>query len=76
MSTYPDDKRDRHRTHRGVPAMDWPTKRTSSYSADQRALAASLVPYVSDDDVELSRNEFLLTVADRIVSDVKAGDAS
>ena len=42
MSTYPSAKLDRHGTPRDCPAADWTRKRLASYTALQRALAASL----------------------------------
>ena len=74
-STFPNEKFDRHGTPRDCPAADWTCKRTASYSGMQRALAASLVPYVSDDDVELTREQFLRTVISRIEDDLKHGSA-
>lgn len=73
-STYPNAKFDRHGTPRDCPAADWACKRLASYTALQRGLAASLVCYVSEDDVDLTRKEFLATVAARIEMDLENGE--
>ena len=70
-STYPDAQYDRHGVSRDVPAAEWSTRRLGSYSRLARGLAASLVPYVSEDDVELTREQFLRTVVDRIEMDLR-----
>jgi hypothetical protein len=72
-SMYPDEHFDRHGTPRGSPAAQWPCKRTASYSGLQRGLALSLVPYVSEEDFDLTREEFLRTVASRIADDLQHG---
>jgi hypothetical protein len=69
-STYPSPKLDRHGTPRDCPAADWTCKRLASYTGLQRALAASLVPYVTEDDCELTREQFLWVVASRISDDL------
>lgn len=70
-STFPNEEFDRHGTPRGVPAADWQCKRIASYSAMERGLAASLVPYVSGDDVEMTREQFLRIVMTRIADDLE-----
>jgi len=39
---------------------------------DGHRLAASLVAYVSDDDIQLTRDQFLRRVINRIVDDLSA----
>jgi hypothetical protein len=70
-STYPDDKRDRHGALRNTQAADWAHRRFASYSGVQYGLAASLVPYVSDDDKPLTREQFLRVIVMRIEDDLK-----
>jgi len=70
-STFPNERFDRHGTPRNCPATEWPAKRLVSYSALARGLAASLVPYVSEDDVDLTREQFIRTVASRISDDLE-----
>ena len=69
-STFPNKRYDRHGAPRDCPAADWTARRTASYTELQRGLAASLAPYVSDDDQNLTREQFLRTVASRIADDL------
>lgn len=69
MSTYPNEQWTRHRTPR-VPAATWGCISVASYTDMQYGLATSLVPYVSGDDVELTREQFLRAVIARIESDL------
>lgn len=75
-TTYPDAHYDRHGVPRDCPATDWPVRRLTSYSRLQRGLAASLVPYVSDDDASSTREQFLREVVARIQLDLLTGDHS
>lgn len=70
-STYPSELIDRHGTLRYCKACEWSVKHTASYSMALRALAASLVPYVGEDDAQLTREQFLSIVVDRIQDDLK-----
>lgn len=74
MSTYPNDKFDRHGTPRNTPAADWHDKRIASYSQLARGLATSLVPYVSEEDICHDRRTFLEIVRDRIEMDLLTND--
>lgn len=68
-----DENTTRHLTPRNVPAARWASMQTASYDDMQRGLALSLVPYVSGDDAELTREQFLRMVMTRIADDLHYG---
>lgn len=71
-SNYPDEKFDKHGIPR-VAAGKFAVQRTASFSMMERGLAISLAVYVSGDDADLSREQFLRTVISRIEDDLAHG---